>query len=54
VLGVLAAGELDPDWPPVLIALVVGVALAALVAITVMFRRFRAAARDGGPRRRDP
>jgi hypothetical protein len=41
----LAADDLDPQWPPVLIAFVFGVFVVAAVAAFVMFRQARAATR---------
>jgi hypothetical protein len=37
--------RMDPSWPPVLVALVVALLIGAVVVVTTMFRRFRAAAR---------
>jgi hypothetical protein len=37
--------RMDPTWPPVLVALVLVVLIGAVVVVTTMFRRFRAAAR---------
>ena len=37
--------RMDPTWPPVLVALVLVVLIGAVVMVTPMFRRFRAAAR---------
>jgi hypothetical protein len=37
---------MDPAWPPVLVYAVVGVAVAAIVGVAVMFRRLRAVARE--------
>ena len=37
---------MDPTWPPVLVALVVGVLIGAVIVVTMMFRRFRDAARS--------
>jgi hypothetical protein len=37
--------RMDPTWPPVLIAAVLAVLIGAVVIVTTMFRRFRAAAR---------
>jgi hypothetical protein len=41
----LAADDLDPRWPPVLIAFVFAVIAVAVVAGFVMFRQARAATR---------
>ncbi len=38
--------RMDPGWPPVLIAVVVGVLVLAIVVVTTMFRRLHAAVRD--------
>lgn len=37
--------RMDPTWPPVLVASVLVVLIGAVVVVTTMFRRFRAAAR---------
>ncbi len=41
-----APQQMDPTWPPVLIAAVVAVVVLAVIVVTVMFRRLRAAARQ--------
>jgi uncharacterized integral membrane protein len=45
-LVVGAAERMDGSWPPVLVYAVVAVVLGAIVAVVVMFRRLRAAARE--------
>lgn len=45
-LVVEAAERMDGSWPPVLVYAVVAVALGAIVAVVVMFRRLRAAVRE--------
>lgn len=37
--------RMDPSWPPVLVAVVLAVLIGGAVIVTVLFRRFRAAAR---------
>ncbi len=37
--------RMDPTWPPVLVAAVLALLIGAVVIVTTMFRRFRAAAR---------
>src|ERR1700682_4392819 len=37
---------MDPTWPPVLVALVVGLLIGAVIVATMMSRRFRDAARS--------
>lgn len=37
--------RMDPTWPPVLVAVVLALLIGAVVVVTTMFRRFRAAAR---------
>ena len=37
--------RMDPTWPPVLVAFVLVVLIGAVVVVTTMFRRFRAAAK---------
>jgi sensor histidine kinase regulating citrate/malate metabolism len=47
--------RMDPTWPPVLVAVVLALLIGAIVVVTTMFRRFRAAARGdryGSSRRR--
>ena len=39
---------LDPGWPPVLIALVLGIAIAAVIVGIVFVRRARASIRGNG------
>jgi hypothetical protein len=46
LLAAGAADRMDPTWPPVLVYAVVAVGVGAIVGVTVMFRRLRAAARD--------
>jgi hypothetical protein len=41
-----AAERMDPTWPPVLVYAVVILALAVIVGVAVLFRRFHAAARE--------
>jgi hypothetical protein len=48
VLGLVATqvpDRMDPSWPPVLVAVVVALLIGAVVVVTMMFCRFRAAAR---------
>jgi hypothetical protein len=40
--------SLDPGWPPVLVALVLGIALAVVVVGVVFVRRARASIRGNG------
>jgi hypothetical protein len=48
--------QMDPTWPPVLVALVLVVLIGGMVVVAMMFRRLRAAARGdrsgSGSRRR--
>jgi hypothetical protein len=50
LLAARATG-LDPEWPPVLIALVVVVLAACVVSVIVVLRAFRAETRGGSARR---
>jgi hypothetical protein len=48
VMGLAAtqvSDRMDPTWPPVLVAVVLALLIGAVVVVTTMFRRFRAAAR---------
>ncbi len=50
MLGAVLGAHADLSWPPVLTFFVVGLLVVAAVAVAVIFRRLRAAARSEGRR----